>query len=265
MSTPWRTTRMRDLTVMTAPDGHQVVIACDSVGGIGPKEHDTFRADARTVTHFAARVPLIELIAAGAEPVVIIDTLSVEKDPTGLIMIHEIRAMATQLGLDPDIAVTGSTEDNVTTTATALGVTVIGHADPGALTVGSARPGDHIVAIGQPLSAPAIRLTPGDPRMPTLGEVAQLKSIPGIHDVLPVGSHGIDYEIDQLVRAAGLSATVAGPMTIDRITTAGPSTCVLVAAEPAAIGVIARLRADLPIELVAVIETPSPSTLFTQK
>lgn len=248
--TPQAVRRFRDLTLIDGAGGETTVIACDSVGGIGPKPGDTFRTEARTVTHFAARVPLLEVIAVGAAPVVIVDTLSVERDPSGQPMIDEIRDMAADIGLDPDIAVTGSTEDNVATTSTALGVTVIGIAEPGRLRLGGAQPDDHIYAIGVPLSAPEVKLTPGDARMPSIREVQQIAALAAVHEILPVGSKGIGYELTQM--GTSLLVEPAGPRRIDRDTTAGPSTVILVAA-PADGEPNLHLRPDLPIELVATI------------
>lgn len=250
----WPVRRLRDLTLIDTPDGSTVVIACDSVGGIGPKPGDTVAADARTVTHFAVRVPLLEVIAVGATPSVIVDTLSVEQHPSAVDMIDEVRNLAREVGLDPDVSVTGSTEDNVVTTTTGLGITVIGIAALGRFRASTIQPGDHIVAVGLPLSAPRNRLRRGDPRMPSIAEVAGIIALPDVHEVLPVGSRGIAHEIVQLTAQTGLTADDAGPGVIARDATAGPSTCVLVAVAPEAVlSLRLRLRDDLPTELVATV------------
>lgn len=254
--TGWPIRRLRDLTLLDAPDGGTVVIACDSTGGIGAKPADTFATSARAVTHFAARVPLLEVIVTGAVPQVIVDTLSVEKDPSARDMIDEVRALARELGLDPDVSVTGSTEDNVPTTTTGIGVTVVGIAAPGAFRPTRAMPGDHVYAVGLPLSAPRDLLIPGDPRMPAISEIAALVGVPGVHELLPVGSSGIANEIIQL--AGDLRVFSAGPDLIDRHATSGPSTCVLVAVDPAAAPAV-RIRDDLPVELVATLHSPLPT------
>lgn len=250
----WPVRRLRDVTLIDGPDGSTVVVACDSVGGIGPRPGDMFSVDARTVTHFAARVPILEVLSTGASPTVIVDTLSIERGPTANEMIEEVRALARELGLDPDTSVTGSTEDNVATSATALGITVVGVAGPGRFRPSSAGPGDLVVAVGLPLSAPRDRLVPGDPRMPSIAEVRAIAALPGIHEVLPVGSRGIAHEISQLVATQGLLARDAGPGLVDRERTAGPSTCVLAAVSPHALDDL-RLRDDLPLELVASVDT----------
>lgn len=246
----WPTRRIRDLVIMDAPGGDSVVIACDSVGGIGPKPHDTVASSGRTVTHFGARVPLLEVIAAGAAPQVIVDTLSVERSPAGEEMIDEIRSMAAEIGLDPDVAVTGSTEDNVNTAATGLGVTVLGTAPAGGLRLGTTEDGDAIVCIGVPLSAPRDLLIPGDPRMPSIREIADIAKLPGVHELLPVGSRGVVHEISQLVATSGLSAQLV-PSGVDLRHSAGPSTCVLAAVSTDALPALHAVRTGLPLAIVA--------------
>ncbi|MDQ7992185.1 MAG: AIR synthase related protein, partial [Propionicimonas sp.] len=113
--------RVRDLLLL---DGDLVVVT-DSVGGIGPKPADTVPADAATAAHFALRVPLLEVLCAGARPIAVVDALCVELSPTGEAMIAEIRRLAGEAGVPP-AAITGSTEENVATVATGVGVTVLG-------------------------------------------------------------------------------------------------------------------------------------------
>ncbi|UTW69818.1 hypothetical protein KHA80_02285 [Anaerobacillus sp. HL2] len=75
--------RYRDLTIIADGD-KKLVIACDSSGAIGPKELDVVKVDANIVGRFISRVVLMEIISVGAKPITLIDTLSVEMNPTGL-------------------------------------------------------------------------------------------------------------------------------------------------------------------------------------
>jgi len=218
--------RVRDLTVMELDDERLLVIACDSVGSIGPKPADRYPAEARTAAHFAARVPLVEVLAAGARPEVLVDTLSVELDPTGAEMIAEFRAIAAELGLGPE-RVTGSTEDNVPSDATGIGVTVIASATRDALRPGTARPGDRVLCIGRPTSAPHDRIEIGDPRMVSLSLLARLVALPGVGDALPVGSRGVGYELGVLAESNGL-AFLPVDHDLDLARSGGPASCVLV-------------------------------------
>ncbi|HWM33395.1 MAG TPA: AIR synthase related protein [Pseudolysinimonas sp.] len=244
--------RIRDLTLLDLGDGRTLVVACDSVGSIGDKPGDSYPASPATVAHFAVRVPLLEVLCAGATPELVVDALSVELEPTGSAMIDEIRRVVAALGLGPE-RVTGSTEDNVPTTATGVGVTVIATASTDHLRPGRARAGDLVLCLGTPVSAPEDVVEIGDRRMVALETVAAVAAHPDAHELLPVGSRGIGHELGELAGTAGLAATTL-PHDLDPARTAGPSSCVLAAIDPAAeADILALLPADLPRTRVATL------------
>lgn len=217
---------IRDLTLLELGGGRVLVVACDSVGSIGPKPHDSFAATAALTAHCAVRVPLLEIIAAGAKPEIIVDALSVEMEPTGRAMIDEIREMAASIGLGPD-RVTGSTEDNVPTVATGIGVTIIATAERSELRAGTSAPGDAVLCLGAPTSAPADTITIGDERMISLETLVSVLAVDGVHDALPVGSHGVGFEISQLAASSDLDFSPA-THSLDLLASGGPASCVLV-------------------------------------
>lgn len=230
--------------VLDQADGTFWIIACDSVGGIGAKPADAYPADPRTVAHYAARVPLIEAMAAGASPQIVVDTLSVELEPTGREMIAEVRHLAASLGLGPD-RVTGSTEDNVPTAATALGVTVFATAS--SLRPGTASAGERLVLLGRPTSAPHDRIEIGDRRMVALSTLADVLGIDGVSDALPVGSKGVGHEAQVLAETNGLEWRPSADHGVDLTRSGGPASCVLVAVRADALArVLAVLPGDLP-------------------
>jgi hypothetical protein len=245
--------RVRDLTLLEIDDERTLVVACDSVGSIGDKPGDGYRVSPATVAHFAVRVPLLEVLCAGARPELVVDALSVELEPTGTAMIAEIVRMVSALGLGPE-RVTGSTEDNVPTTATGIGVTVLGLARRGELRPGGARAGDAVLCLGRPVSAPEDEIAIGDRRMVALETVAEVAEMPGVHELLPVGSHGIGYELDQLAATAGVVPAML-EHELDLARTGGPASCVLAAVEPGALDEILRvLPTDLPVARIARLE-----------
>lgn len=199
------------------------MVACDSVGGIGPKEHDVYPTDATTLASFATRVPLLELMCVGAKPVAIVNCLCVEKDPMGNEMISTIRTMARQAGIDPH-KVTGSTEDNVATVASGIGVTILG--DLGSRDLPRAKPGDELWCLGAPVSAPGDDLYQGHPSMIGIDEVYALMRSGLIHDAVPAGSHGIAHEFDEIIARCGLDFTRTD-ISIDLHKSAGPASCIL--------------------------------------
>lgn len=239
--------RVRDLLILD----DSLVIASDSIGGIGPKPADSVQADARTVAHFALRVPLLEVISSGARPVAVIDNLCVELDPTGAEMIDEIRLLAAEAGIDP-MAVTGSTEENVPTRATGIGVTVLGRLGPDALLAGGSLPGDAVVCAGLPLSAPADDVWIGHPGQVTISAVTAAVASGLVHDALPVGSKGLDWEVAQLAASAGLGHAWAQPQPLSVTASGGPASCVLFSCAVESLAPLRRLlEGPTPVHLVA--------------
>ena len=245
--------RIRDLLIL---DG-TLVIAADSIGGIGPKPADTIPSDARTVAHFALRVPLLEVLCAGARPIAVIDNLCVELDPTGAPMIEEIRRLAAEAGVAP-LAVTGSTEENVATQATGIGVTVIGRIGPGGLLSGGSRSGDLVICAGLPLSAPNDEVWIGHPAQVTVAGV--------VHDALPVGSRGVGWEVGQLAASAGLKHTRLSPNDLFFTASGGPASCVLFSCHPESLkAIVSMIGRDTHVQVVAhlggLVEPPQGSSL----
>lgn len=261
MSGAWTTSRVRDLSVMTMPDGSQLLVACDSLGGIGPKRDDQVAATAYTTAHFATRVPLLEIVAARAVPRLIVNNLCFEGGVSADEMFRAIVELAAEVGLGEE-AVTGSTEENVPTTTTGVGITVIGSVDRGALRLGSSRPGDLVVCLGQPRSAPRFEITTTDGQMPSVAEIVAVLAIPGVHEVLPVGSAGVAHEIAELAGTAGLRHQFIERHRLqdsgfDLSASGGPASCVLVSLLPEALPDLRSVRADLPVTVVGQLTSPS--------
>ncbi len=244
--------RIRDLLILD----ERLVIATDSLGGIGPKPADTYYADAATVAHFAFRVPLLEVICSGARPVAAVDNLCVEFEPTGRTMLQEIRRLAAAAGIDPD-AVTGSTEENVATRATGIGVTVLGRIPPDGLLSGGSRAGDVVLCAGRPLSAPHDEVTIGHPSQVTVAAVAAAVGSGVVHDALPVGSRGLAWELDQLAASAGLEVSLLDTGDLPLTRSGGPASCVLFScASAAAADLVAMLGPDTPVRAIARLLRP---------
>lgn len=227
--------QVRDLSVVELFPGLLLVVACDSDGGIGPKPADTVKVDGYVLGRFGARVPLMELIASGARPFLLVDNLSVEMEPTGREIIAGIRDELASAGLAGEVALNGSTEENVPVRATGIGVTVLGLCAAERFRPGGARPGDLAVCIGVPKSAPQDEVRLDDPAIMDLAAAVALGRLADVHDMLPVGSRGIAYEAGQMAALAGLRFEPAPDAGVDLAKSGGPATCCLVAVEPGAL------------------------------
>ncbi len=242
----WR--RIRDLSVLTLTPEVSLVFACDAAGGIGPKPYDTYATDGYTLGRFTARVPLAELLACGATPILVADLLSVEQEPTGAAILAGVRDEAQAAGLDPD-ALTGSSEENVPTLATGVGIAVLGLVAVERFRPGRGQPGDYIVCIGVPKSAPAHRVVLDDPELLDLPALRRVLALDTVGDVLPVGSRGILAEAHALAASASLHFAPDPAPPLDLTKSGGPVTCCLVTLAPDA---LPALRA-LPLPPLAVI------------
>ena len=239
----WR--KVRDLSVLPLGAGVSLVFACDALGGIGPKPHDTYRTDGYTLGRFAARVPLAELLACGATPLLIANMLAVEHDPTGAAILAGVRDEAATAGLDPD-AITGSTEENVPTLATGVGIAVLGLVAAGQFRPGRGRVGDLVVCVGVPKSAPRDDVMLDDPDILDLPALLRLLASHAdadtVGDVLPVGSRGVRAEADDLAASAGLRFVPDLATVRDLAHSGGPATCALATLAPAALPALRTLR-----------------------
>ena len=219
--------QVRDLTIMDISDGMMLVLTCDSDGGIGSKEHDAVQVPGELLGRFAVRVPLMEMFAAGAFPAVVVDTLAVEMEPSGSAIIEGVRQELSSVNLDADKILTGSTEDNVPTVQTGMGVVVVGFVSTTDFKPGSSRQDDCVVCIGKPKSAPADDVTLDDPEIADTVCVRTLAELDYVHDILPVGSKGIIHEQAELAECANLTLQAESDPGVDIHKSAGPSTCVL--------------------------------------
>jgi hypothetical protein len=236
----------RDLTLVHLSADDLLVVACDSCGGVGSKAHDQVQTSPHMVGYYTTYVALAELIAFGAEPVCIINTLSVEMNPTGKEIIAGIRQAIEPLGAPP--LITGSTEENFSACQTGMGITVIGSVHLSSWQRPRSHPGDLVVVVGLPKVGEQVIADQGRTTL-DLEKLLLLKGCPFIHEVLPVGSRGIAYELTQLAQCSGLQYRMAEHLSIDVTKTAGPATCALVTLRPVAYEQLA-MRMSIPVNPV---------------
>lgn len=238
-----------DVIVVSDPTLGRLAVACDSLGGIGPKSGDVVPATGYVVGRFTCRVPLMELMALGAEPFLVTAALAVEPDPTGRDIIRGVRDELSAAGLDPAGAMLASTEKNVTTSQTGLGITALGRLPPAAaggdddaLRWGRSRPGDAVIAVGLPRVGAVVTLD--DPNLADIPTLRLALGYRGAGDVVPVGSRGIRAEALDLASRAPTGVPlrfIAAPAPgLDLDASAGPSTSFLVTVPPTDIGTFWR-------------------------
>lgn len=226
----------RDVLQVPLPDGSHLVLACDVTGAVGPKPMDAVPVPGEVVGRFTARVALLELVAARAEPLALVNGLAVEPDPTGRAVLDGIRAELAAAGI-PDLPVTGSMEKNMPTVMTAVTVTAVGLARPGTAKAG--RAGDRLVVIGVPKVGREVRLD--DPALADVPTARALLGHSGVHALIPAGSGGVRPECEVLAAEAGCDLLLDEPDAPLLRKPAGPATCLVAAVDPAVVVELERL------------------------
>ena len=214
----------RDISIIDLPGEQKMIIACDSSGGIGPKSGDKVVVPGEIVGRLGVRVALMELLAVRATPLSIVNTLSVEYEPTGKKIIAGIKDELEQLNLDADKVLNGSTEENIPTSETGVGITVVGVVSEEDLKLANSRAGDIIAAVGLPKVGEEVIADKDE--IANLETMQQILTLDYIYDILPVGSKGIGYEAKLLAEMNSLNLNLTNnDFDIDK--SAGPATVLL--------------------------------------
>ena len=249
-----RVSRLRDLTLVDLVEDLVMVIACDSNAGCGEKPDDHFKWPYEMAVKSMLKVPLMETLAAGAMPAVIIDNLCVEMEPTGKRIIGIMREHLRSFGFNPDVQLTGSTEDNAKTTQTGTGLTIISFAQRSLLRLGKTNHGDTVVCVGVPKGGADSEYNENDIDIANVKTMFDLIKLPFVHEILPVGSHGVRYEAHELARTCGGTfhlATEDVPIRLDG--SAGASTAVLVSIQERDLELL-KNSVSIPVFPIGVIQ-----------
>ena len=216
----------RDLTLIDINEYQTLVISCDSSGAIGDKENDIVKVSPEIVGYFGAQVSMMEILSFGAKPITVIVTLSVEMEPTGERLINGIKEALKPLKFDMENILTGSTEENFPVSVTSMGITIIGIIDRNKFVYSNTDFHDIAVVVGLPKVGNEVVESKDD--IMSIKHLIDLKSKKYINEILPVGSKGIFYELDQMAKSNGLNVLLEKKIKVNMIKSAGPSTCVIV-------------------------------------
>ncbi|EGO5243219.1 hypothetical protein HP934_002446 [Enterococcus faecalis] len=213
----------RDLTIHPISEEKNLVIACDSSSGIGFKKNDIMQVSPEIMAAFCVRVPLLELICFGSEPKILVDVVGNEYHDTGKLMIRGIKGELHKAGFH-EVILNGSTEENMETFTTSVGVTIIGEkkreyelptfpSETTLLRLGIPYVGKEVVTHLETIFSYSL--------------VKELYNREEVLDMLPVGSKGISYEAHQMAQYNQLSVEFTELDYLEE--SAGPATVVLLA------------------------------------
>lgn len=244
----------RDLMLLPLGKGQLLVVSCDAAGAIGSKRHDVVRAHPRVVGQMTARVALMELLAIGAHPICLVGTLCVEPEPTGNQMIKGVfdEVRRAKLG---SLEFLWSTEKNIRVSQTAVGVTGIGLLSLSKMMIGRCKPGDAVVAIGEPQFGKMVLAGEKNKKLAETRDVCELRDMSFVHEIIPVGSRGIGYEARTLAVDSNLSLRLENPKDTQLRKSAGPATVILCAIPKGKIRQIWSAVPNKPVSLIGELNT----------
>lgn len=240
----------RDLQCTQLPDGRELVVACDSLGAIGPLSGDVVPCPAEISGYFTAAVALAEILAYGAQPVLVTDNLCFSMEPHGKETIKGIQKALERAGYS-NCPITGSTEENMPVTQTAMGITILGIVPQNGRSHRKVQQGDACYLVGTPLVG--VEVLEGLEDIKTLEFLTRLKKEENVGDLLPVGSKGVRMEMMELARTHGKSIRwIEESLLWDR--SAGPATCFLVVGEESAMESVLKKMEIAPRKLAYLEE-----------
>jgi hypothetical protein len=230
---------MRDVLFVPFANGMELVVAADGSAAIGEKEKDLVNVPYDIVAYFTARVAFMELLSVGAEPYAVV-LQNFVADQAWELLCRGIRQTCEELRID--IPITGSSESNFSTIQSAVGVTAIGTIERDKKRIAITPKGAKFAVIGEPLVGDEVLKR--KERIIPLALFSQLLKQPHIYEIVPIGSKGIYYELQQLLQANGLafsSCSCALPL----FASSGPSTSILISYHPCVEGEVKKLAKDL--------------------
>jgi len=215
----------RDVEVVSINNAQYLVASCDSCGAIGMKELDEYKVPWTITGRLTTRVALLEVLSTGAVPELITVAISNEPYPTGDELLRGVNAELESAGLKT-LPMAISTEKNMKTQQTGLGISVIGVAEKIKLRIGTTQPGDDVYCLGFPKVGSEL-INSEDPEIVQVKAIQVLLEISSIHDIIPVGSRGIRLEAELIASTINTRLDVDSACPLDLDKSAGPSSCLI--------------------------------------
>jgi len=214
----------RDVNFIKINESEFIVTSCDSCGAIGLKKNDVVKVPYNVTGKYTARVCLMEILSIGAKPIGLTVNICNEPSPTGEEILRGIKDELKEI--DYNIPITISTEKNMQTSMTALGVTAIGIVNKNDLIVNKISAGDYIYVAGIP--SVGNEVIKNRKIISSTKTVIKTLGLKNIKEIIPVGSTGIRGELNKLMNSGNLKISLIENAKIDINKSAGPSTCIII-------------------------------------
>ncbi|WP_110111908.1 ATPase [Bacillus sp. CGMCC 1.16541] len=213
----------RDVLFAPLSDNDELVFAVDNIGAIGEKETDTIQVTYEMVAYYSLRVAMMEVLSVGGVPICVVvanfnDSNAWVQYETAL---HQIRE---ELHLG-SIQLIGSSETNFHLVQSAASFTVVGTVKKATKRIGQTPMEAKLAVIGYPLVGQDVILRQHD--IISLQQFNELLHYEGVYEILPIGSKGIQHELNVLHDLNEREKQVYSS-SLPLHQSAGPATCVLI-------------------------------------
>lgn len=234
----------RDVDLIKLNEEQYLAIACDSCGAIGLKENDIVKVPTIITGKYTARVCLMEILSIGSKPIGLTVNICNEPDPTGDKILKGIKNELSETGFD--IPLTISTEKNMETSMTALGITAIGIINKNNILLKGISSGDYVYSIGIPSIGNEV--LENQELISDTKILSKVLKQEGIKEVIPVGSSGIKGELNRLCKYYSIEIKPMDNLQIDIHKSAGPCTVMIAISKT-------KLKSDFqaPVNLIGRI------------
>jgi len=242
--------KYRDLNLIPWDNMSYLVVSCDSSGGIGNKSKDVVKVSPRTLGFYTAQVALMEMLSIKVIPMVLSNTLAVEMQDTGSEILQGILDALNLLELAEKVEITGSTEENINTCSTGMGITLIGKVSMKDWVRPRTHAYDLAVVAGLPKVGKMVIDSDGTGQF-SLSLLKKLMRKDYIHEIIPGGSKGIMHEIEELELRDKLVFRNRNTSSLDLDASCGPATSALITIHKKD---LEKLREDIEIPMFVVGE-----------
>lgn len=209
-----------DALIVPFDQDTELVIACDNSGSIGRKALDHVDASYEMVAYFAFRVAFMECAAVGGTAFSVV-VQNFNGDQAWQMLINGILQGIDELGI-AELPITGSTESNFPLWQSATGITVLGKRSRKPAHVVKPEGELAVAIIGSPLVGDEV--IEQNEKVVPLNLFQWCREQEAVLTVVPVGSKGILYELQQLFPNKSLQFS----SEVDLKKTSGPATCFVV-------------------------------------
>jgi len=185
-------------------------------------------------------------MSMGFTPMILADGLAVEMNDTGRQLIEGFNEVLSKLKTTK-VHLTGSTEENIKTVQTSMGVTCIGICDKNKLKYKKTSKNDVCLLIGLPLVGNDVVNNPD--KILDINDFETLYLCDYINEMLPVGSRGTATELSDLCTHNMLNFKYEDNISINLNNSGGPSCSCLITTDEKYVDIIKNL-VNKPINFI---------------